>query len=159
MTNPSTDGNEPNSKLASGPAPTRLKSKGYEIPDSLLYTKEHEWARGSKTSVKVGITDYAAKTLNDVVYVSLPKVGDALAQLKAFGTVESIKAVSELYSPVSGTVTKVNGELQSHPELVNQSPYDKGWLMEVKPSDFEKEKKALLKAKGYAQHLSSLTPK
>lgn len=136
-----------------------MKFKGYDVPDNLLYTKEHEWARGSKASVKVGITDYAAKTLNDVVYVSLPKVGDALVQLKSFGTVESIKAVSELYSPVSGVVTRVNGELQTHPELVNQSPYDKGWLMEVKPSNFEKEKKALLKAKVYAQHLSSLTAK
>ncbi len=133
-----------------------MKFRDYDIPGNLFYTKEHEWARGSKTSVKVGITDYAAKTLNDVVYVSLPKVGDRLAHLKTFGTVESIKAVSELYSPISGTVTIVNQELQSHPELVNQSPYDRGWLLTVRPSNFENEKKALLDAKAYANHLSSI---
>jgi glycine cleavage system H protein len=133
-----------------------LKFRDYDIPGNLLYTKEHEWAQGSKTSVKVGITDYAAKTLNDVVYVSLPKVGDRLAHLKTFGTVESIKAVSELYSPVSGTVTMVNVQLQTHPELVNQSPYDKGWLLVAKPSNFDNEKGALLNAKAYANHLSSI---
>ena len=136
-----------------------MKFKDYEIPENLLYTKEHEWTRRSKTSVKVGITDYAAKTLNDVVYVSLPKAGDKLTQLKTFGTVESIKAVSELYSPISGTVTKVNEELQSHPELVNQSPYEKGWLLEVQPSNFEREKKALMHAKAYMNHLSSIANK
>ena len=136
-----------------------LKFKDYDIPDDLLYTKEHEWAQSSKTSVKVGITDYAAKTLNDVVYVSLPKVGDKLAQLKAFGTVESIKAVSELYSPISGTVMKVNEELQSHPELVNRSPYEKGWLLVVQPSSFGSEKRTLLHAKAYVNHLSSIAKK
>ncbi len=134
-----------------------MKFRDYDIPGNLFYTKEHEWARGSKTSVRVGITDYAAKTLNDVVYVSLPKVGFRLAHLKTFGTVESIKAVSELYSPISGIVTVVNQELQSHPELVNQSPYDRGWLLTVKPSNFENEKKALLSAKAYANHISSIT--
>ncbi len=136
-----------------------MRFKDYDIPNNLLYTKEHEWAKGSKTSVIVGITDYAAKTLNDIVYVSLPKAGDKLVQLKTFGTVESIKAVSELYSPISGTVTKVNEELQSHPELVNQSPYEKGWLLEVGPASFLTEKKALLDARAYVKHLSSIANK
>ena len=88
-----------------------MKLQSYDIPDDLLYTKEHEWAREVSPSVRVGITDYAAKTLNDVVYVAPSKVNDVVVQFKSMGTVESIKAVSELYSPLSGTVTRVNTEL------------------------------------------------
>jgi len=109
--------------------------------------------------VRVGITDYAAKTLNDVVYVTPPKVDSKVEQLKSMGTVESIKAVSEIYSPISGTVTKVNGQLDSHPELVNKSPYGEGWLVEVKPSNLVKERKALLNANAYADYLTSLLKK
>ncbi len=134
-----------------------MKVKQYDIPDGLLYTREHEWAHLTGRTVKVGITDYAAKTLNDVVYASLPKLGQKLTQLKVFGTVESIKAVSELYSPLSGTVTKLNDALASQPELVNQSPYDKGWLIEVEPSDYESERRNLLDAKAYSIHLESIT--
>ena len=133
--------------------------QGYQIPDDLLYTREHEWAREDGGLVKVGITDYAAKTLNDVVYVTFPKVGDRVAQFMTMGTVESIKAVSELYSPVSGIVVKTNLSLDSHPELVNKSPYDEGWVIEVKPLDFPSERKALLDAKAYASHLSTLITK
>ncbi len=136
-----------------------MKVKQYDIPDDLLYTREHEWARPTGKTVKVGITDYAAKTLNDVVYVSLPKPGQKLTQLQVFGTVESIKAVSELYSPFSGTVTKVNETLESQPELVNQSPYDAGWLIEVEPSSYEAEKGNLIDAGAYSLHLQSLTKK
>lgn len=130
--------------------------QGYHIPDDLIYTREHEWAKEEGTVVRVGITDYAAKTLNDVVYVTSPKVNDSVKQFKSMGTVESIKAVSEIYSPVSGTVTKVNGELDSHPELVNKSPYTDGWLVEVKPSSYATEKKSLLDAKAYAAYLGTL---
>jgi len=136
-----------------------MKFKEYDIPDDLLYTREHEWARLTGKTVKVGITDYAAKTLNDVVYTSLPKVGQKLAQMKVFGTVESIKAVSELYSPLSGTVTKLNEALDSQPELVNQSPYDKGWLIEIEPSKYEFERRNLLDARAYSLHLESVTKK
>jgi glycine cleavage system H protein len=132
---------------------------GYHIPDDLMYTKEHEWAREEGGVVRVGITDYAAKTLNDVVYVTNPKTNERVEQLKTMGTVESIKAVSEIYSPISGTVTKINDLLDSHPELVNKSPYGDGWLVEVKPSNFSSEKKALLDAKAYAAHLSTLLKK
>lgn len=126
------------------------------IPDGLYYTKEHEWARlGSGTAV-IGITDYAAKTLNDVVYLSLPAPGQDLKQLSTFGTVESTKAVSELYAPVSGKVTRVNTELVNHPELVNQSPYEKGWIVEVSTSSLEQEKGKLLDSKQYAEFLASL---
>lgn len=136
-----------------------MKFREYEIPDDLLYTKEHEWARQVGPSVRVGITDYAAKTLNDVVYVAPPKVNDVIAQFKSMGTVESIKAVSELYSPVSGTVTSVNTNLDSHPELVNKSPYSEGWLIEVKADDFASDKVRLLSAKQYSEHLDSVLRK
>ena len=133
--------------------------QGYHIPDDLLYTKEHEWAKEEGGMVRVGITDYAAKTLNDVVYVTSPKPNDRVEQLKPMGTVESIKAVSEIYSPISGTVTKVNGQLESHPELVNKSPYGDGWLVEVKPSNYASETKSLLDAKAYAGYLDTLLKK
>lgn len=136
-----------------------MKIKNYDVPDDLFYTKEHEWAKGSGGVVKVGITDYAAKTLNDVVYVALPKVGEQTTQFKSIGTVESIKAVSELYSPVSGVVTRVNDTLNSHPELVNKSPYAEGWLLEIEPTDFELESKNLLDANSYVKHLESTSTK
>ncbi|MDA4124869.1 MAG: glycine cleavage system protein GcvH [Thaumarchaeota archaeon] len=132
---------------------------GYHIPEDLLYTKEHEWAKLDGQAVRVGITDYAAKTLNDVVYVAAAKVNDRVAQFKTMGTVESIKAVSELYSPVSGTVARVNAELDTRPELVNKSPYGEGWLVEVRADDFEAERKKLLDANGYAAHLEALLRK
>jgi glycine cleavage system H protein len=130
--------------------------QGYHIPENLLYTKEHEWAEEKGGIVRVGITDYAAKTLNDVVYVTSPKANANVQQMKSMGTVESIKAVSEIYSPVSGTVTRVNAQLDSHPELVNKSPYGEGWLVEVNPINFASEKKSLLDAKAYAAHIESV---
>ncbi len=133
--------------------------QGYHVPEELLYTKEHEWAREEGPVVKVGVTDYAAKTLNDVVYVTPPKVGGAVQQMKPMGTLESIKAVSDIYSPVSGTVARVNAELDSHPELVNKSPYGEGWLIEVKAADFASEKKALMGASAYAAYLGTLLKK
>jgi len=133
--------------------------QGYQVPDDLLYTKEHEWAKEEGGVVRVGITDYAAKTLNDVVYVTSPKVNAKVEQMRSIGTVESIKAVSEIYSPITGTVYKVNGELDSHPELVNKSPYGEGWLIEVKPANFAGESKSLLNAGAYAAYLNSLLKK
>ena len=133
--------------------------QGYHIPDDLLYTKEHEWAKEEGQVVKVGITDYAAKTLNDVVYVTSPKPSSKVEQLKPMGTVESIKAVSEIYSPVTGVVTRVNSQLDSHPELVNKSPYGEGWLIEVTPTNFAAERGSLMNATAYGAHLSSLLKK
>lgn len=133
-----------------------MNFQGYDIPDELLYTKEHEWAKEEGTSVRIGVTDYAAKTLNDVVYVTSPKSGSRVEQMKSLGTVESIKAVSEIYSPVSGTVSKVNTELDNHPELVNKSPYGEGWIILVEPSNFLAEKKSLLDAKAYAAYLGTI---
>jgi glycine cleavage system H protein len=128
----------------------------YKIPDDLLYTKEHEWTRVTAGTAKVGITDYAAKTLNDIVYLTLPSAGQEVKQLSSFGTVESIKAVSELYSPLSGTVLVTNQELVNHPELINKSPYEAGWIIELKPSRLDAEKKTLLSSKQYQEFLRSL---
>jgi glycine cleavage system H protein len=133
-----------------------MEVHGYSVPDDLLYTGEHEWAKVEGNRVRIGVTDYASKTLNDVVYVTLPKVGDKVTQLKPVGTVESIKAVSELYAPLSGTVAEVNVELTTHPELVNKSPYSEGWLFELVPSDFDSERSKILDAKAYSAHLASL---
>ncbi len=133
-----------------------MRVKDYDVPEGLIYTREHEWARIGNGVVIIGITDYAAKTLNDIVYVSLPSVGENLKQFASFGTVESIKAVSELYSPYSGPVTKVNVELSTHPELTNQSPYGSGWLLELKAMDIKTESKNLLSPADYANHLVSI---
>ena len=137
-----------------------MKFSTYEIPDDLLYTKEHEWARVTSDEnkddiVRVGITEYAAKTLNDVVYLSLPIIGQEIKRSISFGTVESIKAVSELYSPVSGTIIKINSELTTHPELVNQSPYENGWIIELKASNLAEDKTKLLDPKQYSDFLAS----
>jgi len=107
-------------------------------------------------TAKIGITDYASKTLNDIVYLTLPSAGQAVKQLDSFGTVESIKAVSELYSPLSGTVVSTNQELASHPELINKSPYEAGWIIELKHSKLEEEKKTLLSPRQYEEFLKSL---
>ncbi len=128
----------------------------HQVPNGLFYTKEHEWARVTGDTAKVGVTDYAAKTLNDVVYLTLPSAGQQLKQLASFGTVESIKAVSELYSPLSGTVISTNQELTNHPELINESPYEAGWIIELKCSRLEEEKKSLLSPKQYEELLRSL---
>jgi glycine cleavage system H protein len=128
----------------------------YKIPDGLFYTREHEWARVAGGNTRVGITDYAAKTLNDIVYLTLPSPGQQVKQLRSFGTVESIKAVSELYSPLSGTVISTNPELANHPELVNQSPYESGWIIELEHSNLEEEKKTLLSPKQYEELLRSI---
>jgi glycine cleavage system H protein len=128
----------------------------YTIPTDLLYTKEHEWTRLEGSTARVGITEYAAKTLNDVVYLSLPSPGANLKQYSSFGTIESIKAVSELYSPLSGTVRRLNTELQTRPELVNQSPYGDGWIVEIDASNLAEEKPKLLSSGQYAEFLATL---
>jgi glycine cleavage system H protein len=128
----------------------------YAVPADLLYTKEHEWTRLEGSAARVGITEYAAKTLNDVVYLSLPSLGANLKQYGSFGTIESIKAVSELYSPLSGTVRRLNSELQTRPELVNQSPYGDGWIVEIDASNLAEEKGKLLSPGQYAEFLATL---
>ncbi len=104
-------------------------------PKNLRYTKEHEWARRDGGGVVVGVTAHAQEALGDVVYVELPKVGDTLTAGSPFGVVESTKAVSELFAPISGKVTKVNTALSDEPSNINSDPYGAGWIVEVEPSD------------------------
>lgn len=105
-------------------------------PTNLKYTKEHEWARlESDGSITVGITDHAQDSLGDVVFVELPEVGDELANEDKFGVVESVKTVSDLFSPCAGEVVAVNESLEDEPELVNSSVYDDGWMVRIQPSD------------------------
>jgi len=101
-------------------------------PDDLMYTKEHEWIRIDEDSATIGITDYAQEELGEVVYVELPEVGDKFEAGDAFGTVESVKAVSELFMPVPGEVIRVNETLEDAPELVNDDTYGKGWMITVR---------------------------
>jgi glycine cleavage system H protein len=105
------------------------------IPAELKYTRDHEWSKKEGERIRVGITAFAQEQLGDVVFVELPKVGAKVSQRQAFGVVESVKAVSDLFAPVSGEVTEVNGELPTAPETVNQDPYGRGWMIVVKPSN------------------------
>ena len=105
------------------------------IPADLKYTRDHEWARQEGNRLRVGITAYAQEQLGDVVFVELPKVGTTVAQRQSFGVVESVKAVSDLFAPVSGEITEVNAELPTVPETVNQDPYGRGWMIVVKPTN------------------------
>ena len=104
------------------------------LPDDLRYTDEHEWARLSGDTARIGVSDYAQDQLGDIVFVELPAVGDTIAKGEVFGTLESVKAVSELYLPLSGEVVAVNTALTDAPELINQDPYA-AWIIEVRPSD------------------------
>ncbi len=105
------------------------------FPDNLRYNKEHEWVLAKDGTVSIGITDYAQDQLGDVVFVELPEVGATFSQGDEFGTVESVKAVSELYMPVGGEIVAINTELEESPERVNLSPYESGWMIKVKPND------------------------
>ncbi len=118
------------------------------VPKDLKYTREHEWAKQEGDRVRVGITGYAQEQLGDVVFVELPKIGAKVTAAKNFGVVESVKAVSDLFAPISGEVVEVNGELGQKPEIVNQDPYGKGWMLAVKPSS-KTEWEQLLTAQQY----------
>jgi len=111
-----------------------------KFPDDVRYAESHEWARVEADTVKVGITDYAQDQLGDIVFVELPEVGDTLGKGEEFGTVESVKAVSELYMPVAGEIVAVNASLEDAPEKVNNTPYGDGWMIEIKadnPSEMD----------------------
>ena len=125
-----------------------------KIPDDLRYTKEHEYVKQTNDSavVQVGITDYAQGELGDVVFVELPKAGSSFGRRDVFGTIEAVKAVSELYSPVAGTVTEVNGGLEGDPALVNRDPYGGGWMIKLRvknPADCG----GLLGSAAYKKHV------
>ncbi|EMA64378.1 glycine cleavage system protein GcvH [Halorubrum kocurii] len=107
----------------------------FDVPDDRRYLESHEWATTGGDTVRIGVSDFAQDELGDVVFVELPEAGDEIAAGEAFGVVESIKAVSDLYAPVSGEVAAVNEELFDRPELVNEDPYGDGWMLEVSPTE------------------------
>ena len=121
-----------------------------EAPDELRYSNEHEWVRADEGMAEVGITDYAQDQLGDIVYLDLPAVGAKVAQNEKMGEIESVKAVSDLFSPVSGELIEVNQEAIDDPELVNQEPYRRGWLFKVRLSDAG-ELESLLSAEAYRE--------
>ncbi|HEY3369013.1 MAG TPA: glycine cleavage system protein GcvH [Symbiobacteriaceae bacterium] len=122
------------------------------IPAGLKYTKEHEWIKVEGNVGTVGITDFAQDSLGDVVFVEVPTVGRVLKQGEQFGVVESVKTVSDLYSPVSGKVVAVNAELEASPEAVNAGPYDKGWMIKIELTN-PGELNGLLEASAYEAHV------
>lgn len=128
-----------------------------DFPEDLKYTEEHEWVRaGNESTVRIGVTDYAAEQLGDIVFVSLPAVGDEVTAGDACGELESTKSVSELFSPVGGTVSGINTQLEDSPEAVNSDPYGDGWLFEVDLGE-DADLDALLDADAYAEHVESPT--
>lgn len=126
------------------------------LPEDVLYAADHEWVRKDTGTVKIGISDYAQDQLGDIVYVELPRVGDDFDRNEAFGSLESVKAVSELFMPVGGEVAAVNGGLEAAPELVNTAPYTEGWMIEIKPKD-PAELDALMSKDAYLEMLKGLS--
>ncbi|WP_026688444.1 glycine cleavage system protein GcvH [Alteribacter aurantiacus] len=120
------------------------------LPKEFKYSEEHEWVKDEGDKVRIGITDFAQSELGDIVFVELPEVGDEVEADEPFGSVESVKTVSELYAPVSGKVVEVNEELEDSPEFVNESPYEKAWMIVVEPSDAS-EKDKLMTAEQYEE--------
>ena len=132
-----------------------MKIEDYSFPDDLYYHKEHFWAKVTGDVVTIGTTDFAQKLAGQVVYIELPSVGKVVEQGKPCGSMESGKWVGRIYSPVSGKVEAVNGELEDNPELINESPYEKGWMCKVKPSNLQDELKNLMKTDGLSDFIRS----
>ncbi|KKK39365.1 glycine cleavage system protein H [Mesobacillus campisalis] len=122
-------------------------------PKDLRYSKEHEWVKTEGENVRIGITHFAQSELGDIVFVELPEVGDTLTADEPFGSVESVKTVSELYAPISGKVVEVNEDLNDSPEFVNESPYEKAWMVVIEPSDASEVDK-LMSSEEYDQMIN-----
>jgi glycine cleavage system H protein len=116
-----------------------VKVDNYEVPEGLYYSNDFAWIKIEEDKVRMGITDYAQKQLREIVYAELPEAGTEVKQNEPYGTLESVKAVSDLVAAISGTVEEVNAEVQSQPELLNEDPYAKGWLVIVKPANLQAE--------------------
>lgn len=121
-----------------------VKVDDYEVPEGLYYSKDYEWVRVEDGKARIGITDYAQKQLREVVYVELPSEGDEITKDEPYGTAESVKAVSDLVAPISGTIEEVNEEVADRPELLNEDPYGEGWLLLVSPTNLEEDLKSLM---------------
>ncbi len=125
-----------------------------EVADHLLYTKEHEWINVEAEEVTIGISDYAQQSLGDITFIELPGEGDEVEQFEEFASIESVKAASDLFSPMSGEIVEANAELEENPGLINKHPYSKGWIAKVKLSDME-ERSNLMTAEEYRKFLES----
>jgi glycine cleavage system H protein len=124
------------------------------VPKDLRYTKEHEWIRPKGGEVEVGITDYAQGELGDVIFVDLPPIGTKVGAMKAFGSIDAVKTVSDLFAPVGGEIVAVNGSLKDNPALVNQSPYEQGWMVRIRVED-QADLSALLTSAAYEKLLGA----
>ncbi len=137
-----------------------VKVENYEVPEGLYFSKDFEWIKVEGDNVRIGITDYAQKSLREIVYAELPSIGSDIKQSEPYGTLESVKAVSDLVAPISGTIQEVNEEVQSKPETLNEDSYGKGWLIVVKPSNLQTELANLMDFKAAVEwHKSQAQPK
>jgi glycine cleavage system H protein len=137
-----------------------VKVEAYEVPEGLYYSKDFEWVKIEGGRVRMGVTDYAQKSLREIVYAELPNVGTVVTQGEPYGTLESVKSVSDLVAAVSGRVVEVNDEVQSKPEILNEDPYLKGWLIVVEPSNLEAELANLMDFdKAVELHKAQMHPK
>ncbi len=132
-----------------------MEIEGYFFPDDIYYHKEHYWAKVDGDRVTMGTSDFAQKLAGQIVYVELPSVGRTVEQGKPCGSMESGKWVGRIYAPVSGKVESVNQELEETPELINESPYEKGWICKINPSNLEEELKNLLKGEALIEFIKS----
>lgn len=131
-----------------------VKINDVDVPEGLYYSKDYEWVKVEGEKARVGITDFAQKQLREIVYAELPSEGDQTTQNDPYGTVESVKAVSDLIAPLSGTIEKVNAEVQDSPELLNEDPYNKGWLLLIAPSNMDELKGLMEHAQSVEWHKS-----
>lgn len=130
-------------------------SEEYDIPDGLYYSEEHEWVKVQEDgTVVIGVSDYAQKTLHDIVYVELPDTGSDAEYMGVIGALESVKAVSDMNSPISGEVLEVNNELLDNPETINEDPYGRGWIAKIKPSNLQGDILNLMDAAAYKKHIA-----
>src|SRR5438874_10922851 len=131
----------------------------FQIPAEFHYTKEHEWVHVEGADCRIGVTDYAQNSLHEIVYVDLPKIGAKVTHMQRHGTAESVKAVADVFSPISGTIVDVNNTLSDAPELVNKHPYGDGWITIIQPADLKSELPSLMKAPDYKDFLKKITEK
>ncbi len=131
-----------------------VKVNDAEVPEGLYFTTDYEWVKIEGNKARLGITDYAQKQLREIVYVELPSEGDTIKQDEPYGTVESVKAVSDLIAPLSGKIEQVNSEVQNSPETLNDDPYNRGWLLIITPSNMDELKNTMDHAKAVEWHKS-----
>jgi glycine cleavage system H protein len=130
-------------------------TEGTNVPEDLKYSKDHEWVRIEGDLVVVGITDYAQHSLHEITFVELPETGSSVEAETECGLVESMKASSDIFSPLSGDIVEINSNLEDAPELVNEEPYGKGWMFKIKPSNLEAEMSTLMDATAYSEFIAS----